>query len=115
MATPDQPQQSEGRITRTRAPRLYEALGWAALAATLLVIAVAIMSQVNLEIGLAVLVLFAIVLVMGLRSVLAHHQAEDARRLRSQSDYEASLQNLIGSVRSAPSSEPLAPPAPGEH
>ena len=116
MATPDQPEQTAGRVPRTRAPRLYEALGWAALAATLLAIAVAIMSRVNLELGLAVLVVFAIVLVMGLRAVLAHHQSEDARRTRAHADYEASLQNLIGSSRStsAPSSEPLAPPEHGE-
>jgi hypothetical protein len=111
MAIPDQTEPDHGRVPRSRAPRLYEALGWAALAATLLAISIVIISRINLQIGLAVLIVFAGMLVMGTRAVFAHHQSEDARRAKANADYEESLQNLIGSVRQQPpSSEPLAPP-----
>ncbi len=54
------------------------------------------MVQVNLAIGLAVLILFQVALFLGGRAVFKHHKAEDERRAQARAQYSEKLANLLG-------------------
>jgi hypothetical protein len=97
-----------GRVPRSRAPFLYEALGWAVASAFCLVAAILVMTSVNLALGLAVLVICQVGIVLGARAVLRHHRAEDQRRQRERQEYNERLADLMGRATVS------APPSPGD-
>jgi hypothetical protein len=94
---PEEP--DHGRVPLSRAPHLYEALGWAGASAVCLAGAILIMSRINLAIGLAVLIIFQVAIFLGGRAVIKHHRAEDERRERARAEYADKLANLLGSTQ----------------